>query len=110
MFFEESTKNNGKVSRFYPNEKVYVVYNTNNYGLHTVVLLHSLDPGKGNARRCFTHFLATKRDEPIAVRITTDFTKDIDMLYKFYKSLGFAPSKSDKNIYLNKKAKISHDS
>lgn len=97
--FTETTQKNGQIVRFYERSDVFVVYTLNDDTV-TVKLLHSLNPGKGNARLAFTNFCYTYKNKKIVVKVTDELNADLNKLNDFYVSLGFVKDSHDKTLYI----------
>lgn len=97
--FTETVKPNGQIVRLYEKSDVFVVYEKDN-DVIIVKLLHSLNPGKGNARLAFTNFCYTYRDKQIKVRVTNELNADLNKLHDFYTSLGFVKDENETNLYV----------
>lgn len=97
--FTETTQKNGQIVRFYERSDVFVVYTLNDDTV-TVKLLHSLNPGKGNARLAFTNFCHTYKHKKIVVKVTNELNADLTKLNDFYVSLGFVKDSADKTLYV----------
>lgn len=100
--YTEKTKANNHIVRFYNQTNVYITYALVNDTVE-VYLLHSLKPGKGNARMAFTHFCHELKNKDIKIRVSSDFDADLDKLHAFYMSLGFKQNDSDPSIYMKGK-------
>lgn len=97
--FIETVQPNGQIVRLYEKSNVFVVYEKNNDTI-IVKLLHSLNPGKGNARLAFTNFCYTYKDKKIKVRVTNELNADLNKLHDFYLSLGFVKDSKEPNLYI----------